>query len=156
MIRRARRGFTFIEMLVVMIVLGVLAGLAVMRYIDLKHRALVAQVVSDLEAVRTAAYGSWSETTRWPQESSPGQVPPELVAFLGPAFSFTRPDYTLDWENFVPANGGPSATMQLGIVLTSNKPRLITSLGQVLHNKGPFIVVNGTLTYIIVGPDGRS
>ena len=35
-----RRGFTFIEVLVVMIVMSILATLAVLKYIDLKHRAL--------------------------------------------------------------------------------------------------------------------
>ena len=33
---RGRRGFTFIEMLIVMIVLGILASLAILRYIDLR------------------------------------------------------------------------------------------------------------------------
>ena len=54
---RGRDGFTLIELLMVMIVLGVLAGLASLKYIDLRHRARAAQVAADLEAVRLAAYG---------------------------------------------------------------------------------------------------
>ena len=37
------------------------------------------------------------------------------------SFSFAKPDYTLDWENFVPPGGGPSGGMQLGVVLTSTQ-----------------------------------
>jgi hypothetical protein len=44
--------------------------------------------------------------------------------------------------------------MQVGVVITSADPRLQATLQQQLGNKLPFIAVNGTLTYVIVGPDG--
>ena len=50
-----RRGFTIIELLAVMIVIGLLAGIALLKYIDLRHRARAVQVASDLETVRLAA-----------------------------------------------------------------------------------------------------
>ena len=52
---RGRKGFTFIELLIVCAVMGILAGLAVLKYMDLRYRALSAQVVGDLEAIRLAA-----------------------------------------------------------------------------------------------------
>ena len=58
MIRR-RAGFTFVELMTVIIVLGLLAGIAILKYIDLTHRARAAQAAGDLEAVRIAAYGAW-------------------------------------------------------------------------------------------------
>ncbi|MGH7527921.1 MAG: type II secretion system protein [Gemmatimonadales bacterium] len=151
---RRRRGFTFIEMLVVMIVLGVLAGLAVLKYIDLKHRALSAQAIADLESVRLAAYSAWYETGNWPADAGPGVVPPGLGSYLGTGFPFARPQYDLDWENFVPPGGGPSGGMQLGVVLSSSNTRLTNTLVQNLVGKGPFFVIGGKLTYVIVGPDG--
>ncbi len=65
---RLRRGFTFIEILVVVIVLSILASLAVLKYIDLKHRALSASATADLQAVRLAAYSAWYEHGAWPAE----------------------------------------------------------------------------------------
>ena len=53
---RGRKGFTFIELLIVCAVMGILAGLAVLKYMDLRCRALSAQVVGDLEAIRLAAH----------------------------------------------------------------------------------------------------
>lgn len=155
MIRR-RAGFTFVELMTVLIVLGLLAGLAILKYIDLTHRARAAQAAGDLEAVRIAAYGAWYETGKWPAEVGPGIIPPGLGQYLPAGFTFQRSEYTLDWENFVPANGGTSAGMQVGVVVTSNEPRLQRALENALGNKLPFIDVGGELTFIIVGPDGNN
>jgi prepilin-type N-terminal cleavage/methylation domain-containing protein len=153
MIRR-RAGFTIVELLTVMIVLGVLASIALLKYIDLRHRARAAQAAGDLQAVRIAAYSAWYETGTWPAEVGPGTVPAGLVSYLPQNFSFSRPDYTLDWESFVPPGGGPTAGMQVGVVITSADPRLQRALQQQLGTRLPFISVGGTLTFVIVGPDG--
>jgi len=155
-VSRRRHGFTIIELMMVMLVMGILASLAVLKYVDLRHRARAAQVAADLESVRLAAYGAWYEHNAWPSEAGPGQVPADLVPYLPQNFSFTRPEYTLDWENFVPPGGGPSTGMQLGVVVTASTPRLQRTLEQVLGNRMPFVSVGGTLTFIIVGPDGQS
>ena len=155
MIRR-RGGFTFIELLTALIVFGLLASLAILKYIDLTHRARVAQVVGDLQAVRVAAYGAWYETGKWPAEVGPGVIPPGLAAYLPGGFTFQRQQYTLDWENFVPPNGGPSAAMQVGVVIRSDEPRLQRALENALGSKVPFVSVGSTLTFIIVGPDGNN
>jgi prepilin-type N-terminal cleavage/methylation domain-containing protein len=155
MIRR-RGGFTFIEMLMVMIVLGVLSGMAILKYIDLRHRAMSARVAADFETVRLAAYSAWYETGNWPAEVGPGVTPPDLVPYLPGSFNFTQPDFTLDWENFAPPQGGPSGGMQVGLVLTSNNSRLQLALAQMLGNKGIFFSSGNALTLVIVGPDGKS
>lgn len=153
---RTRRGFTFIEMLIVMIVLGLLAALATLKYIDLKNRALTAQAAADMEALRLAAYSSWYETGTWPAEAGPGIIPTEMMPYLAKGFTFTRPEYTLDWENFVPPGGGTSAGMQLGVVISSSDARMQLALEQTLGNKGPFFITGSNLTFVIIGPDGRS
>jgi len=150
-----RSGFTIIELLTVMIVIGLLAGIALLRYIDLRHRARAAEAAADLDAVRLAAYGAWYETGAWPGDAGPGVVPPALMPYLPANFRFDKPEYTLDWENFVPPGGGPSGGMQLGVVVTSSDPRLQRALAQTLGNKGPFVTVGSTLTLIIVGADGQ-
>ena len=155
MIRR-RAGFTFVELMTVLIVLGLLSGLAILKYIDLTHRARAAQAAGDLEAVRIAAYGAWYETGKWPDEVGPGIIPPGLGQYLPGGFTFQRKEYTLDWENFVPANGGQTAGMQVGVVVSTTEPRLQRALENALGNKLPFIDVGGDLTFIIVGPDGNN
>ena len=153
--KRGRGGFTIVELLMVMIVIGILAGMALLRYIDLRHRARTVTAASDLEAVRLAAYGAWYEHGVWPAEVGAGIVPPALTEYLPRNFSFARPEYTLDWENFLPAPGSPPGGGMLGVVVTASDPRLQAALAQTLGNKGPFVNVNGTLVFFIVGPDGR-
>jgi prepilin-type N-terminal cleavage/methylation domain-containing protein len=152
---RRRRGFTFIEILVVMIVLSILSGLAVLKYMDLRHRALSASATADLQAVRLAAYSTWYEHGVWPGEVGAGVIPGGLAPYLPSGFSFSKPEYTLDWDNFVPPGGGPSGGMQLGVVVSSSNARLMKALQNSLGNKAPFFAVGGTLTFVIVGPDGN-
>ena len=91
----------------------------------------------------------------WPAEVAPGIVPAGLAPYLAGGFTFSKPEYTLDWENFVPPGGGPSGGMQLGVVLTSSNARFTNSLAKHLGSKAPFFMVGNALTYVIVGPDGR-
>ena len=46
--------------------------------------------------------------------------------------------------------------MQVGVVVTSSNARLQHALENALGSKLPFIDVGGTLTFIIVGPDGNN
>ena len=52
-----RRGFTLIELMVVTVVMGVLATLAIPRYSQFKQRALTAAMISDLRHVAEAEEG---------------------------------------------------------------------------------------------------
>ncbi|MGH7580613.1 MAG: hypothetical protein ACREM9_10610, partial [Gemmatimonadales bacterium] len=127
----------------------------VLKYIDLRHRALSASATADLQAVRLAAYSAWYEHSVWPAEAGAGIVPAGLHPYLPGGFSFSRAEYTLDWDNFVPPGGGPTGGMQLGVVVSSSNARLMKALQNSLGSKAPFFVVGGTLTFVIVGPDGK-
>ena len=156
MSRRDRRGFTFAELMVVMLVISILAGIMVMRYIELKHRALAAQATSDMENVRLAAFTKFYDTGQWPSAPGPGVVPPELVPYLGNGFSFTRPDYTLEFENFTPPGGGTSATYQVAIRFSSTNQNLVNTMIQVVGDRAPYIVLGNDVAVVLVGPDGQT
>jgi prepilin-type N-terminal cleavage/methylation domain-containing protein len=153
---RRRAGFTIVELLTVMIIIGILAGMAILKYIDLTARARTVQAVGDLQTIRMAAYGYFYETGRWPDEVGEGTVPPEMVQYLPKNFRFSRPEYRLDWDNLSPPGGGTSGGMQVGVVITSDDARLQAAMASNLGSRLPFLVVGNTLTFIIVGPDGRS
>ena len=60
--RRSRRlGFTFIELLVVMVVIGVLATVGVPRIRNMKERSYQATLRNDLGALRTAQEAYFAE-----------------------------------------------------------------------------------------------
>jgi hypothetical protein len=45
--------------------------------------------------------------------------------------------------------------MQLGVVVSSSNVRLMKALQDNLGSKAPFFVLGNTLTFVIIGPDGR-
>jgi prepilin-type N-terminal cleavage/methylation domain-containing protein len=146
-----RSGFTLIEMLIVMIVIGLLAALGVLRYIDLRNHAIASGVVAELNVIRLAAYNHWADTEAFPPDAPAGQNPPALDPYLRGGFTFTRQHHTFDWEHFPGATGG----MQVGVVVTSDSPGLMALLARRTAGGTPYFVLGNTLTFVIVGPDGN-
>jgi type II secretion system protein G len=64
--RRAARGFTLIELLVVMAIIGLLASVAVPRYVDGVDRAREAALKSSLATVRDAIDQYAADQGRYP------------------------------------------------------------------------------------------
>lgn len=63
--RLRRRGFTFIELLVVMVVLGLLAAMGIPRIRNMKERSYQATLRSDLGSLRTAQEVYFAEHLRY-------------------------------------------------------------------------------------------
>jgi prepilin-type N-terminal cleavage/methylation domain-containing protein len=68
--RSHRPGFTFIELLVVMVVTGVLAAVGVPRIRNMKERSYQATLRSDLGALRTAQEAYFSENQRYATDTT--------------------------------------------------------------------------------------
>lgn len=84
--RRAERGFTLIELVVVLAILGVLLGLAIPRYLGSRRNAFVAEADNVLGELKSLAwgyyhqYGSWSGITAANVSSTFGFAePPDAV-----------------------------------------------------------------------------
>ena len=147
-----RRGFTFIEMLIVMIVMGILASIAVLKYMDLRNHAVAAGIARDVETVRLGAYSHWADHDNCPAEAQSGMVPAAMVTYLPHGFSFTRPQYSYDWDNFGEGGGGG---YQVGFTIAVDDPRLQTLVMRSFEGRYPFFRNGDAITYIIVGPDGK-
>lgn len=148
-----RGGFTLIELMIVMVVIGVLAGIAVLRYVDLRNHAMVAGIVSDLENVRLGAYNYWADRDSFPPDAGAGVMPTGMEQYMGSSFKFAKPQYTLDWENFQ-GSGGGTGGMQVGVVVTSPDSRLMELLARRAAGGLPYFVAGSSVTFIVVGPDG--
>lgn len=68
--RSARPGFTFIELLVVMVVMGLLAAIGVPRIRNMKERSYQAMLRSDLGTLRTAEEVYYAENLRYTTDLS--------------------------------------------------------------------------------------
>ena len=58
---RAGRGFTLLELMIALMVVGILAGIAIPAYFSLVSNTRAAQAVADLQAVRAAVYRALKE-----------------------------------------------------------------------------------------------
>src|SRR5262245_31098148 len=65
-----RPGFTFVELLTVMVFMGVLAGISVPRIRNMKERSYQAVLRSDLGALRTAEEVYYAENLRYTTDLS--------------------------------------------------------------------------------------
>ncbi len=57
------RGFTLIELLIVVVIIGILASIAIPKFINTKQKAYVAQMKSDLKNLATAEEAFFYDST---------------------------------------------------------------------------------------------
>lgn len=67
---RRRRGFTFVELLVVMALIGALSSMAVPRFREYKARAYIATMQSDLGNLKIAEESYWAEHQKYATDTS--------------------------------------------------------------------------------------
>jgi prepilin-type N-terminal cleavage/methylation domain-containing protein len=150
--RGNRRGFTFVELMTVIIILGLLSGIAILKYLDLRNSARAAEVAGDFRAVLVAAYNYYSDHNDWPPDGSAGVVPPALIQYLPASFRFDKAEYTLDFDNM--STGGPNPVV--GVTLSTPDADLMSKLKRTLGTKQPYFQAGSTLTYLISGADGSA
>jgi prepilin-type N-terminal cleavage/methylation domain-containing protein len=147
-----RKGFTLVELLTVIVVLGVLAGIAIIKYIDLRNAALAAQMAQEVRAIQIAAFNYYAEKEAWPPDAPKNAVPTGLGPLLPGqlAESFDRGFYQLDFENF----GDQDPDMIVGVSITTDDDKLLAKFVRYLGTGAPFIFMGNKITYLIAGPGG--
>ena len=150
-------GFTRLELLLVVLLVAVIAGIAVPNYLEVVRSTRAMQAVADLYAVRAAAYLCYGDTAKWPPEAPTGVVPPELSRRIPGNVQFTGEHYRLDWENWSDEHGeaaGPSRQILVGVSVVSADPKLLTDVEQLLSRSTFAQRETGRITLRIAGPNG--
>lgn len=93
---RDRRGYTFVELLVVFSFIGILAGIALPRIMDAKRKAYGAQVMGSINAIRNGLVAYYTENNTWPASGQPGQTPGALASYVGNS-AFTSTGYSMQY-----------------------------------------------------------
>ena len=138
-----RGGFSLVELLLTMSIIGILAGLAIPNLRNMTYRARAAEVAADLEVIRVGAATYNSDMFTWPADGTQGVVPTDLVSYLPTGFQFVGAGYELKYENFsVPGGlpGDPSTTQLIGASVIADTDQLSNAIIELLGGSLVFSV----------------
>ena len=147
-----RHGFTMVEVLTVMVVMGTLVRMAVPSFHEVLVRARAAEVIGDFETVRVAVLSYHADHNQWPADGHTGQVPPGLAAYLPDNFSFEGMGYRLDWENWILPSGlpqDPDARGILAVSVVTEDRELGEALGDILGGGMAHYAIGDGYTFVI-------
>ncbi len=131
-----RKGFTLIELMIVILIIGILAAIAVPKYVDLTKKAQAARVVSDFRTILLAVEMCLSDTGEYPPDRGPGRIPNQLKPYLADGFTFNLQSVMgvrYDWDNWV-IDGRPKhrfTGIMYGISVTTSDMALINAIEEI-------------------------
>lgn len=94
------RGFTLIELMVTVVLIGILLNLAVPGLQELKHRAQTAAVIADVKVIETALLDYFATHGEMPRNAAMGVVPSGLSSSLPDGFNFDTGTVRYRWPRW--------------------------------------------------------
>lgn len=130
-------GFSLVELVVVVVIIGVLASLGVPRLRTATTRARAAVLVNDVRTVRQAAFDYFVDHNAWPPATEPGQVPEGLDGYLPDGFTFRTSGARLNFIN-LDADGSSEWGERVGLgVSVEDDAKLEEVLARLLATDRP-------------------
>jgi prepilin-type N-terminal cleavage/methylation domain-containing protein len=128
------QGFSLIELMIVVTIISIIAALAQPQLHSVLLKARAADAVANMNVVKVATLTYQGDQSAWPPEAAAGVIPTGLGVFLPDGFSFTREEYTIDFDY----NGGIPFTAGVSIVTTNSDLGLAVMdlLGKGVMNTG--------------------
>jgi prepilin-type N-terminal cleavage/methylation domain-containing protein len=110
--RKTQEGFTLIEIMVVLVILGALAVISVPVYSNYVRRAKISEAISNVDAFATASRIYRMEKGYWPRKSDLTQGTYTKVVDVDENY------FSITWSD---PSTSTNSTSPLQIIITSNK-----------------------------------
>lgn len=151
---RASRGFTVLELMSALTIIGIALAVGIPTYSNMVRQVRATQAVADMQTLRAAAYLYFGDNAEWPEEVQAGAVPIGLRPYLPEKIELMNPYYRIDWDNWMvwdnpggPGNAQgkgkgqgkarskfPQTGVLVGVSLITEDPELMATVRGMLAN----------------------
>jgi prepilin-type N-terminal cleavage/methylation domain-containing protein len=142
-----RRGFTLVELLIALTIIGILVNLALPAVSHMRRRAQAAQVVGDFQAIRVAGLDRYIADGAFPPAESYAKVPPKLVGGLPKGFAFRYEKLEYRWISFTWKDDGKKGDGKeyviAGVGIRGDKDKKLIAAVRGAY-RGPIIFLSST------------
>jgi type II secretion system protein G len=125
---RRRHAFTLVEIMVVVVIVGLLAGIAVPTYLHLVSNAKASRFVSDLRTFAGAFETYALEHGAWPPDANRGIVPSGMSGELVDATWKNRNSLGGQWDWDYRQNGYTAAITTIEVAADDNEMEKIDAM----------------------------
>lgn len=128
---RRRNGWTMIELLMVLVIMGILVNVAVPALRLIRRRAEAAHVIGDIRAIQVAAHSHHAERGVFPPSEGFGVVPATMMPMLPDGFDFRYAGTLYRWHRFALPEGLPAfpgQTVLLAVEVQTPSPDLASAI----------------------------
>lgn len=89
--KRKRSGFSVIEIMLAVVIIGLLAAIAIPAFQKIREQADIAKFISDLRTMSGQFEGYHFANAGWPAHTPAGELPPEVSGYVNEG-SFIQPN----------------------------------------------------------------
>ena len=148
-----QRGFTLVELMVVLVVMGILANIAVPVYYNARNHAEAASILADFHVIKSAAFDCFSAMNEFPRTAGWGRIPRGMENRLPRDMDFVHGDATYKWTRVsLNARLGARVPFQHLLVfqVRSSNPDVLESLKGIYQGQYAFATRNIVTIYLLV------